>query len=179
MLQHIAVCLSQRWLCWVCNFGIRLIELVNEYIQSSQCRLIWKRPCSSAPVLQSAVGPVERTSSITQARAAGGGLTSPAPPVCLISGEENLIPPTLPLSPCLDECAHCTMSRRVCDFTVWVGSPHPKLSTSLRAACWTVGELVCRKRSPLQREAFWVPTLQTEHHKGLNEKLLLGCLFYL
>lgn len=98
---------------------------------------------------------------------------------CVWSLGKNLIPPSLPLSPCLDECAHCTMSRRVCDFTVWVGSPHPKLSTSLRAACWTVGELVCRKRSPLQREAFWVPMLQTEHHKGLNEELLLVCFFYL
>lgn len=27
----------------------------------------------------------------------------------------------------------------------------------------------------LQREAFWIHTLQTEFPKGLNEELLLGC----
>ncbi len=32
-----------------------------------------------------------------------------------------------------------------------------------------------RDRALLQREAFWIHTLQTEHHKGLNEELLLSC----
>ena len=32
-----------------------------------------------------------------------------------------------------------------------------------------------RDRALLQREAFWIHTLQTEHPKGLNEELLLGC----
>ena len=32
-----------------------------------------------------------------------------------------------------------------------------------------------RDRALLQREAYWIHTLQTEHPKGLNEELLLGC----
>lgn len=32
-----------------------------------------------------------------------------------------------------------------------------------------------RDKVILQREAFWIHTLQTEHPKGLNEELLLGC----
>ena len=32
-----------------------------------------------------------------------------------------------------------------------------------------------RDRFLLQREAWWIHTLQTEHPKGLNEELLLGC----
>ena len=32
-----------------------------------------------------------------------------------------------------------------------------------------------RDRALLQKEAYWIHTLQTEHPKGLNEELLLGC----
>ena len=32
-----------------------------------------------------------------------------------------------------------------------------------------------RDKVLLQREAYWIHTLQTEHPKGLNEELLLGC----
>ena len=32
-----------------------------------------------------------------------------------------------------------------------------------------------REKLLLQREAWWIHNLQTEHPKGLNEELLLGC----
>ncbi len=32
-----------------------------------------------------------------------------------------------------------------------------------------------REKALLQREAFWIHTLQTEYPKGMNEELLLGC----
>lgn len=71
---------------WTFNFGIRLIKLLNEHNWSSQWGLI--RKCFSRQQdLRSEGAPSH------QASTAGGGLTSVAPSVCLISGEGNLKPP--------------------------------------------------------------------------------------
>lgn len=122
---------------WICNFGIRLILLLNEYIQASQWRVIWKSPPT---LFQSSAGPEEWRVSIAQARTAGGGLTSVAPPVCLISGEENLIPPSLLFLSTLGRVCSVYHEPQSMWFHCLGWQPTLKLSASLGAACWSVGE---------------------------------------
>lgn len=108
---------ANKWVQWTFNFGIGLIKLHSEHKWSSlrelirmsrppqcfSCQQQWRS--SVAPGLYSCWRPYKRSAS---------GVSD------LWGSEPNTSFP--PLSPRLDGCAHCTMSRRVCDFTVWVGS---------------------------------------------------------
>lgn len=83
---HTELSAVQMLMWWISNLGIKLIKLLNEHNQRKSPPQCFSRQqdfrSEGAPTHQP--GP------------AGGGLTSTAPPVCLISGEENLIPPSLP-----------------------------------------------------------------------------------
>lgn len=78
--------LAKMWMCLISNFGIRLIKLLNEPKQNK-----------SPPRLRVSGGPQEWRSSITPARYSWWRpYKLSASSVCLISGEDNLIPPALP-----------------------------------------------------------------------------------
>lgn len=138
IIQHIVTpslnsVLAKRGMKWTSHFGIMLIKLLNERYWASQWALIWK---STSSVFQLSAGPQEWRSSVATGqyswwrpyKRSASGVSD------LWGSEPNTSLP--PLSPCLDDCAHCTMSRRVCDFNVWVGSRQK----TLPAACWTVRE---------------------------------------